>query len=72
MLLTGALDDATGPDLFMKSDQYRKSWRKTQALADKLQVLEEMVVRISAFVATEAEVVYGIAKLGAWSSRFAV
>ena len=35
MLLTGALDDATGPDLFMKSDQYRKSWRKTQALADK-------------------------------------
>jgi len=30
-----ALDDATGPDLFMKSDQYRKSWRKTQALADK-------------------------------------
>jgi len=28
MLLTGALDDATGPDLFMKIDQYRKSWRQ--------------------------------------------
>jgi len=25
ILLTGAYDDATGPDLFMKSDQYRKS-----------------------------------------------
>jgi len=36
------------------------------------QVLEEMVVRISAFAATEAEVVYGLAKLVAWSSRFAV
>jgi len=34
MLLTGALDDATWPDLFMKSDKYRKSWCNTQALAD--------------------------------------
>ena len=35
ILLTGALDDATGPDVFMKSDQYCKSWSNTQALADK-------------------------------------
>jgi len=35
MLLTAALDDATGPNLFMKSDQYRKSWRKTQALPNQ-------------------------------------
>ena len=34
MLLTGTLDSSLPPDVFMKGDQYRKSWRKTQALAD--------------------------------------
>jgi len=28
MLLTGTPDDATGSDSFMKSDQYRKSWKR--------------------------------------------
>ena len=34
MLLTGTLDSSLPPDVFMKGDQYRKSWRKTQALVD--------------------------------------
>ena len=28
MLLTGTLDSSLPPDVFMKGDQYRKSWRK--------------------------------------------
>jgi len=54
----------------------KEKWPISQVLAQNTstcwQVLEEMVVRISAFHATEAEVVYGIAKLRAWSFRFAV
>ena len=35
MILTGSLGDGTAPGFFMKGDAYRRSWRKTQYLADR-------------------------------------
>ena len=34
MLLTGCLADGAPPGVFLKADGYRRSWRKTQYLAD--------------------------------------
>jgi len=34
MLLTGCLADGAPPAVFLKADGYRRSWRKTQHLAD--------------------------------------
>ena len=35
MILTGVTYENAPPDVFMKSDVYRRSWRKTQLLADE-------------------------------------
>jgi len=34
MILSGSIADCASPDVFLKADGYRRSWRKTQYLAD--------------------------------------
>ena len=34
MVISGSVGDSLPPDVFMKSDGHRRSWRKTQYLAD--------------------------------------
>ena len=35
MIISGSIGDSNPPDAFMRSDGYRRSWRKTQYLSDK-------------------------------------
>ena len=35
MILTGSISPGVAPGIFMKGDAYRRSWRKTQYLADQ-------------------------------------
>jgi len=34
MILSSSIDDCASPDVFLKAEGYRRSWRKTQYLAD--------------------------------------
>ena len=34
MIVTGSVADSLSPDVFVKADGYKSSWRKTQYLAD--------------------------------------
>ena len=35
MITSGSIGDSVTPDVFMRNDEYRRLWRKTQYLSDK-------------------------------------